>query len=212
MARNIALILAAGRGRRAGEGIPKTYRAFNGEIVIRRTVKAFLNHDQIDAVQLVIHPDDEALYYEALEDLGLPEPAFGGETRADSVLNGLKKCEGFDNVLIHDGARPFVSDHIISSVIKALEAHQGAIPALPVTDAVWEIKVDSCQLLRPVPREKLRRAQTPQGFHIKDYLPVASGGNVLDDAEAACAAGLDVVFVEGDQRNIKLTFAEDFEA
>ncbi len=204
----LALILAAGRGTRAGEGLPKTYRKIGGHAILRHSVATFLNHPKISKVQIVIHPDDQELYTDAIAGFELPEPVLGGETRAISVANGLNANQNMDKVLIHDGARPYISNEVIDRVITSLETHDGAIPALPVTDALWDTKGE--KLLRPVPRESLVAAQTPQGFNFEKYTSIIGNEDVRDDAQAAIEAGLDVVFVEGCQENRKLTYPEDF--
>lgn len=208
MNKNLAIVLAAGRGTRAGEGLPKTYRVVQGAPLLRHSLESFLSHPMIDTVQAVIHPDDQKLYAESVAGLDLPAPVFGGETRADSVLNGMAAHDGFDHVLIHDGARPFVSEKTITNVIEALQDYQGAIPAMPVVDALWS--VEGAQLRSPVSRENLVAAQTPQGFHFHAYKSVAEGGAVLDDAQAAIQAGLNVAWVLGEKSNKKLTLKEDF--
>ncbi len=208
MAKVLAIILAAGRGMRAGEGLPKTYREMDGQSILRMSADVFLNHEGIDQVQIVIHPDDLALYEKAVLGLDLPPPVWGGENRADSVRNGLVNWQGFDHVLIHDGARPFVSKVVIDNVLAALETHGAVIPAVPVADALWSVEGEN--LVAGVPREALVAAQTPQGFDFEAYKEVAKGGGALDDAQSALNSGLDVIWVKGDIRNRKLTFQEDF--
>ncbi|WP_372605597.1 2-C-methyl-D-erythritol 2,4-cyclodiphosphate synthase, partial [Actibacterium sp.] len=115
-----------------------------------------------------------------------------------------------DAVLIHDGARPLVSAALIDRVIVALETHPGAAPALPVTDALWR-GADGA-VAAPHPRDGLFRAQTPQGFHL-DAIRAAHAahpGGAADDVEVALAAGLDVMIVEGDEDNLKITHPGDF--
>ena len=131
------LIVAAGRGHRAGEGLPKQYRNLpkgNGETVLAATLKAFLNHREIDRVCVVIHPDDVELYNKSLSQLICIENisfVFGGESRQESVLKGLQALskQPPKQVLIHDGARPFVSLELISRCLTALGSAAGAIPA-----------------------------------------------------------------------------------
>ncbi|MGH1446681.1 MAG: 2-C-methyl-D-erythritol 4-phosphate cytidylyltransferase, partial [Cognatishimia sp.] len=129
-----ALIVAAGRGTRAGTGLPKQWRALAGKRVADWTLSRFRNHPGIDHVALVVHPDDAA-HYDTLD----VDVVFGGDTRDASVRNGLEALagKGFDNVLIHDVARATVPDHCITDVINALKTSTGAAPALPVTDALW---------------------------------------------------------------------------
>lgn len=210
MARDIAaIIVAAGRGTRAGPGQPKQWRMLAGRPVLAWTLEAFR---MVGLTRLVvaIHPDDRA----QAEALLLPgEVAVdGGADRAGSVRAALEALEGArpDWVLIHDGARPLVSGAVIEGVCAALEGAQGAAPALPVIDALWR-GVDG-QVQATAPRDGLFRAQTPQGFHYDAILAAhrAHAGPAADDVEIARAAGIDVVITEGCDDNFKLTYARDF--
>lgn len=209
-----AIILAAGKGVRAGDGPPKQYRTLGGETVLARSVKAFLNHPQISRVQVVINPEHGALYRKAVAGLDLPEPVAGGVTRQDSVLCGLKVLEKGqpETVLIHDSARAFVSQALISRVIAAVKKHGcGAVPALPVGDTLK--KANDGAVEKTVSREGLYLAQTPQGFPypaILDAHRKAKHTGYTDDATVAEAAGLKVVLVEGEKENVKLTHRQDF--
>jgi 2-C-methyl-D-erythritol 4-phosphate cytidylyltransferase/2-C-methyl-D-erythritol 2,4-cyclodiphosphate synthase len=117
---------------------------------------------------------------------------------------------GTERVLIHDAARPFVSDAIIASVVAALDTAQGAAPALPVADALWRAK--SGRIAASLSRDGLWRAQTPQGFRFADILAAhrAHPMDAADDVEVALAAGLDVAIVPGEDQNFKITYPEDF--
>src|SRR5262245_57613179 len=160
MAETIALIVAAGRGERAGRGIPKQFRTLAGKPVLRWTIEAFSRHARIEAVQAVIHAEDRERYEAATAGLALNPPVTGGETRADSVRRGLEALEHSPprHVLIHDGARPLVSGALIERVISALEQADAAAPLLPVTDTLRR-RTDAGY--EAVPRESLLRAQTP---------------------------------------------------
>ena len=212
-----AIILAAGRGERAGGDRPKQYRDIGGKPVLRRAVQAFLDHPGIARVQVVFHPGDQALYDAAMKGLSLPAPVFGGPSRQASVLAGLRALNKADNapdiVLIHDAARAFVSQDIIDRVIDAvIDGDEGAIPALPVSDS---LKRGRAHVEETVERADLWRAQTPQGFPFAAILAAheAHADKALtDDAAVAQAAGMRVRIVEGDERNIKITRPEDFAA
>lgn len=197
------IIVAAGRGTRMGGTVPKQWQPLAGKTVLARTVAAFAGMRTV----LVIHPDDRA----QAEGLGVPL-AIGGATRDASVLAGLRALEGTgtDAVLIHDGARPLVSRALIDRLIKALDAHDGAAPALPVTDALW--RGQDGKVAGTVDRTDLWRAQTPQAFRYAQILAahLAHGGGSLDDVEVALAAGLDVAIVAGEDTNLKLTYPDDF--
>lgn len=207
MTTTAAIIVAAGRGLRAGGEIPKQFQPLNGLSVLERTVAAFATHPEIDQLVLVVNPaDDDLLAKLDLKDAVL---VHGGETRDASVLAGINTATT-DNVLIHDGARPLVSARIISNVIKALENHAGAAPALTVTDALW--RGEDGHVTAPHPRENLFRAQTPQGFRRSEILDAhaAHSGGATDDVEVALAHGLDVAIITGDEANMKITEPRDF--
>ncbi len=218
-----ALIVAAGRGTRAGEGLPKQYRPVGGLPVLTRTLAAFADHPGVDAIQTVIHPDDRALYdASTLANDKILSPVSGGGTRADSVLAGLRALDGLggsdgiDCVLIHDGARPFVGSEVIDRVVDALGAADGALAMLPAVDAMRRVGEDG-RIGPDVPREGIHRAQTPQGFRLPALLDAFAAAERagtlaqhLDDAAIAHANGMTVVAVKGDPANFKLTTAEDF--
>jgi 2-C-methyl-D-erythritol 4-phosphate cytidylyltransferase/2-C-methyl-D-erythritol 2,4-cyclodiphosphate synthase len=201
------IIVAAGRGTRMGEGLPKQWRDLGGRPVLAWTLRAFDGFRRV----LVIHPEDRARAV-ALDVPGL-ELVTGGATRDASVLAALEHLAGSDatRVLIHDGARPLVSPGCIARVLAALDMVPGAAPALPVTDALWTGAEGLVTGTRD--RAGLYRAQTPQGFRFPDILHAhrAHPGGALDDVEVARAAGLDVVITEGEEENIKLTWPGDFD-
>ncbi|MFO1107095.1 MAG: 2-C-methyl-D-erythritol 4-phosphate cytidylyltransferase [Amaricoccus sp.] len=208
------VIVAAGRGHRLGGETPKQYIALEGGCPLRRCVHLFLGMARIGALQVVIHPDDMPLYAEALRGLRDPRllpPASGGATRAASVLKGLEALAARrpDRVLVHDAARPFVSDAVVDAVIDALDAAPGAFAALPVVDALWLSEDGRAET--PVPREGLWRAQTPQGFHFDRLLAahLAHQGDAADDVAVARAAGLEVRVVQGSEANFKITTSAD---
>ncbi|MCZ8079650.1 MAG: bifunctional 2-C-methyl-D-erythritol 4-phosphate cytidylyltransferase/2-C-methyl-D-erythritol 2,4-cyclodiphosphate synthase [Rhodobacteraceae bacterium] len=202
-----AVIVAAGRGSRAGGEVPKQWQMLAGAPVLAHTLAAFRGH--VDRLVLVIHPDDRDRAAAVAGDALLVP---GGATRDASVRAALEALEGTGvaRVLIHDGARPLVEAGVIGRVLAALEDYPGAAPALTVTDALWRGRdglVDGTQ-----DRAGLWRAQTPQGFRFDAILAAhrAHPGQAADDVEVARAAGLDVAIVEGNEANLKLTFPGDF--
>lgn len=206
------LIVAAGRGTRAGGGTPKQYRPLCGSPVLRHTIHACLAHDAISAVRVVIHPSDIDLYADAVSpiaDTRLRAPVMGGDSRSASVRNGLAACGG-SHVLIHDGARPLLAHSDIDAVLTALQTHRAAVLAVPVVDALWA--ADGTQAATPQPRDGLWRAQTPQAFRLTDILAAhgAIDTPMADDVETARAFGIDVEIVQGSDTNIKITQPEDF--
>ncbi|MBI1212259.1 MAG: bifunctional 2-C-methyl-D-erythritol 4-phosphate cytidylyltransferase/2-C-methyl-D-erythritol 2,4-cyclodiphosphate synthase [Alphaproteobacteria bacterium] len=209
----IALVVAAGRGTRAGEGGPKQYRALAGEPVLKRAIRAFKSHPAVDQVCVVIGGDDREVYETATAGLDLLPPAIGGDTRQASVRLGLEalKDRAPANVLIHDAARPLVDAPTISAVTTALETFVGAIPVLPVPDTLK--RTSDLTILNTVDREGLAAAQTPQGFRYLEILAAhhhAIDATLTDDAAVAQHAGLVVAAVPGSRQNFKLTTVEDF--
>ncbi len=202
-----ALIVAAGRGTRAGGDIPKQWQDLRGAPVLAHALAAFDGHVQTTVV--VLHPDDHALW----EATGLSADLVvtGGATRDASVRAGLEAMQdrGIDHVLIHDAARPLVPATVISDVIAALADHPGAAPALAVTDALWTGTEGTVTGSRD--RDGLFRAQTPQGFHFDAILAAHRGGSgpFADDVAAARAAGVEVAMVQGFERNLKITGPDD---
>jgi len=200
-----AIIVAAGRGTRAGGTVPKQWQLLAGQPVVRHSIRAFAG--LADQVILVVHPDDVARA--APMEVQLVE---GGATRDASVRNALIHLAGTgtSRVLIHDGARPLVSPALITRLIRALDQSVAAAPAVPVTDALW--RGDDLRVTGTQDRTGLWRAQTPQAFHFDAILAAhrAHPGGAADDVEVARAAGLDVMIVQGDEDNLKLTFAADF--
>ncbi len=204
-----AIIVAAGRGQRAGGGVPKQWRALGGQRVADWTIDRFKG--LVDHIVLVLAEDDTSAWEEfSATDLIL---ASGGSDRAGSVLSGLRALEAHsvEKVLIHDVARPCVSARVIRDVLVALDAHPAAAPGLAVTDALWT--GDGLVVTGTQDRSALYAAQTPQGFHYGAITAAHAShpGGAADDVEVARAAGIDVAIVPGDADNLKITRPEDFE-
>jgi 2-C-methyl-D-erythritol 4-phosphate cytidylyltransferase/2-C-methyl-D-erythritol 2,4-cyclodiphosphate synthase len=210
-----ALIVAAGRGVRAGQAEPKQYRLLAGRPVLRRTLDVFARHPRIDRIQVVIGDGDRAAYDIAVAGLDLAPACLGGATRRASVAAGLEalSTEPPARVLIHDAARPFVTGALIDRVIDALETADGAAPALAVSDTLLRAR-DGGLAGESVPRQGIVRMQTPQGFRyeaIRAAHAACRDDSQTDDVGVARAAGLEVVLVPGEEDNIKLTTPEDFD-
>ena len=214
MTETVALIVAAGRGHRAGGELPKQYRPLAGQSLLRRSCAVFLNHPRVDAVCAVIHPDDAGLYAESTAGLDMLPPVHGGATRQESCRNGLESLMALAprRVLIHDAARPFVDEATIDRVLDALADGPGAIAAVAVIDTLKKAASDM-RIDGTVEREGLWRAQTPQGFRYADILEAhrkLAPQSLTDDAAVAEAAGLPVVLTQGNEDNFKLTTEDDF--
>lgn len=201
------IIVAAGRGSRAGGAEPKQWQALAGQSVLERSVAAFAG---IGRVLLVLHPEEMVRGLELFG--GSVTLIAGGATRSASVRNALEALQGagITQVLIHDGARPLVPRGVIAAVLAALGDTQAAAPALPVTDALWRGAGGRVQGAEP--REGLWRAQTPQGFAYDAILAAhrAFPEGAADDVEIALRAGLAVDIVPGAEDNLKITWPEDF--
>jgi 2-C-methyl-D-erythritol 4-phosphate cytidylyltransferase/2-C-methyl-D-erythritol 2,4-cyclodiphosphate synthase len=216
------LIVAAGRGSRAGDGLPKQYRTLGGKPVLTRTLEAFLAHSDVKHTTVVIHPDDQDLYDDCLDALP-PGPqkdrlhcTYGGETRQDSVLCGLEALTEArpDTVLVHDAARPFVGPNLIDRAIAA--GRRGpSVPGVVVTDTIKVVGRHG-EVVSTPDRASLRAIQTPQAFPFGPLLDAhrkaaASGLHAFtDDGALAEWAGLPVHVFEGEPGNVKLTHRSDF--
>jgi 2-C-methyl-D-erythritol 4-phosphate cytidylyltransferase/2-C-methyl-D-erythritol 2,4-cyclodiphosphate synthase len=212
--RNVALVVAAGRGERFGAAVPKQYAGLAGKPVLRHAVEAFVRHPEIDAVRVVIGPEDRDFYAAAVDGLDLLPPVVGGASRQETVRLGLESlaAQAPERVLIHDAARPLVSAAVIARVVAALDRFPAVLPVLPVVDSLK--RIEGGIVAGDAPRTGLARAQTPQGFHYAAILAAhhqALGQNHTDDAAVAAAAGLAVAWVEGEESNMKLTLPGDMD-
>ena len=195
----VALIVAGGAGERFGGNIPKQYLPLLGKTVLERSHAAFKNHPLVSDVLVVAHPD-----HTKLENI---KTVPGGSTRQQSVQNGLAALRATkpDIVLIHDAARPLVSQQLITDLCNAAAESGAAIPALPVTDTVKRNgKTES--------RDGLFTVQTPQTFRFDliDSLHQKYKDKSLTDDAALCEAeGHPVTFVAGQPDNIKITHPAD---
>ncbi|QNT78970.1 2-C-methyl-D-erythritol 2,4-cyclodiphosphate synthase [Entomobacter blattae] len=212
-----AIVLAAGSGQRfntnQAEKKLKQYTLLAGKPVIYHATKALLPY--VGVVQPVGDPER---LLPALSPLQTLAPVAGGQTRQESVRAGLEALAALpaslkpDFVLIHDGARPYVSAQLIENVLSALNYYKGVIPSLVVADTLKLGQSDPPIIQKTIPRENLYRAQTPQGFDFAILLSLhrQKGENsATDDALLMEEAGYSVALVKGDEDNIKLTHRED---
>lgn len=216
--KTIALIMAAGRGNRVGGALPKQYLSLQGKTILSQAISAFLDHPEVDALRVVIGAEDEDFYSQSISSLRshkLLPPSVGGTERSESVRLGLESLEDLapQYVLIHDGARPFVSQELISRVVQALKDHKGVIPGIHVADTLKRVSQETIEAT--VDRRGLFQAQTPQGF---DYLTILAAHrklqhvpNLTDDASLLEHLTIPVQLVEGESKNRKITTLEDLE-
>ena len=207
-----AIIVSAGRGRRMG-GVLKPLLVVGGKMLLYYSIDA-LRSAGVDEIVVVMVPEKvEWLKAVLLRDF--PDRCLkvvsGGERRQDSVMAGLGALSSdVEIVLVHDGARPMVSCELIQRVMRGVRKYGAVVPAIPLRDTIKE--VNGSKVLRTVPRDRLIAVQTPQGF-LKEILVDAyrklGGASVTDDAGVVEMTGRNVWFVEGDERNIKITTPYD---
>jgi 2-C-methyl-D-erythritol 4-phosphate cytidylyltransferase len=208
-----AIILAAGKGIRMGEEIPKQFLPLKAKPVLWHTLYAFEKSGLIDEIILVINKDwSQEAKNIAKGFLKVKKISFGGKTRQDSVWAGLKTIDKADILLIHDGVRPFVSEKLIKNVIKGAKELGAVVPAIPVKETIKLVEGEVIK--KTINRNGLYLAQTPQGFkyHILKaaYLKAQKKGKCFsDDASLLEKEGINVYITSGESQNIKITTQSD---
>ncbi len=202
----VAIIVAAGKGNRAGGKVPKQWRKIAGKLVVDWSIDAFKNHSLVDFVIVVLPPNQNLHRNDVMT-------CVGGKSRSLSVYNGLIAAKSLspDKVLIHDVARPAVSENIITDIITEINEETGAAPGLPITDALW--KISDGEVEKTLDRDFIFGAQTPQGFPYSKILEAheyQSDERAFDDVELAKKSGLKVILKTGHTDNMKITMPEDF--
>ena len=219
------VVVAAGRGVRVGATLPKQYLPCAGRPLLAHTLEALLTAQRFSAVTVAIHPDDRALYDEAIATLSpdvraaLGAPTAGGATRQASVLASLEALAAHapDLVLIHDAARPFPTAQLVERAVGASRARGAAAPGTRVSDTVKQVD-DKGRVLSTPPRASLRAVQTPQAFRfpliLDAHRKAAAAGvaDLTDDVAAAEWTGAEAYVFEGDSGNMKVTTSEDLAA
>lgn len=206
----VALIVAGGAGLRAGGGMPKQFVPIAGKPMLRRAYDALAHHPQVAETIVVVPAGSEERVVDLLGG-ALVTP--GGASRRESVAAGLAlaAARGATHVLVHDAARPFLPPAVVDRVLVALESHDSATPVLPVVDTLVQ---GDAVLGAVVPREALRRVQTPQGFRLPSLLEAHAawpeGEEATDDAQMVRRLGGSVALVQGDDMLDKVTHPEDF--
>ena len=214
MAKFHALIPAAGFGSRMESQLPKQYLPLLGRPILHWALEVFLNHSRIDSVILVLSPEDDLWAKNALQHPKLTVLNCGGETRAESVLNGLHASEDIaseDWILVHDAARPGLTAGMLNHLLDELaDDSVGGLLAIPVADTLKRDD-NAGRVANTESRENLWRAQTPQMFRyaiLKEALIKASDAPT-DEAQAVEALGYKPKLVTGQLRNMKVTYAQD---
>ena len=212
----IALITAAGESRRIG-GTKKELIQIGGRPIIYHAVFSFIKTGLFKAIFITCQQEFENKFRNTLEDMvnnNVIEFTRGGKTRQESVFLGLKAMEHLDPeiVLIHDGARPFITEEIIRHVAAGTLEHGACAPLIPVVDS---IKIVESNFIKGHPqRQSLMAIQTPQGFNFADILACHekvrdSGKSFTDDTEIYSLCGKDIYATEGSRENIKITYSDD---
>ncbi len=194
------IIVAAGKGSRVGGPLPKQYQEINGITILALTINRFITMSEIQKIIVVINKSHQEYFKNIILPFikGEVELAFGGRLRQDSVFQGLKLLPSNELVLIHDGARPFVSKNLIKTIIKQTREHGAAAPGLKITDTTW--KVENSLISSGMDRTNVYYAQTSQGFYKKDIFAFYDAGKdetKTDDVGLAIKNGLREKFVEG---------------
>lgn len=215
---NVALVLAGGNGSRLGANMPKQYLEVSGRPVIAYCLQTFERHSEIDAIQVVAEANWHSLIKEwSGEKLrGFSKP---GQNRQLSILNGLEDIRTYasdeDVVLIHDAARPLVSTRMVSECIEGCREHEGVMPALSVKDTVYYGTAGRIESL--LERNRVIAGQAPEAFRLGVYyranraLSAEQIMRINGSTEPAIIAGMDVCYIDGDERNFKVTTKEDLE-
>ena len=214
-----ALIVAAGEGIRSESIVPKQYLHFGHKNVLEKNIENFIDEPLIDFVIVVINEDHLEFYEKAIAKIQNPKllpKCFGGETRSQSVKNGLKAISeiGCKKILIQDGARPFTSKEIIRNCIKGLDKFDVVFPAIRIPDTLYvEVKENNQSTINAIGlnRDSLIRAQTPQAFHF-DYIyrtHMNCNQHHTDDVNLALIDKKKIDIVSGSEYNFKITTPED---
>ncbi|PYS24801.1 MAG: 2-C-methyl-D-erythritol 4-phosphate cytidylyltransferase [Acidobacteria bacterium] len=215
---NVAIVVAGGRGTRFGGNRPKQFLELNGAPVIVQTLRQFERAGEIQNVVVVLPAAQTAGFQSLIQKFDLKKVSrvvAGGETRSQSVRNGLETIDEADIVAVHDGVRPLVTPDEIDQVVRVANDKGAAILVAPVGDTLKQIEQD--RVLRTVPRLNLRRALTPQCFRFavlkRAYERLSeiesSGNEVTDDSFLVERLGVEIVALAGSARNIKITNQED---
>lgn len=207
-----ALIVAGGKGTRIKSALPKQFIEINGKPILLHTLEAFYRYSEKISVVLVLPEDDFGLWEKICKKFNFYKPLLlqkGGETRFQSVRNGLDQMTGEGLVAIHDGVRPLVSEDIIGASFRLAAIHQCAVAAVRLKESIRMTDQDNT---KAVDRSRFRMIQTPQTFNlqlIKNAYLMKEDPSLTDDASVAERAGHVISLFEGSYENIKVTTAED---
>ncbi|GHM99121.1 2-C-methyl-D-erythritol 4-phosphate cytidylyltransferase [Cytophagales bacterium WSM2-2] len=207
-----ALIVAGGKGTRIKSELPKQFIELNGKPILLYTLEAFFNYSDKIAVVLVLPEDDFEKWNSICKKFNVNLPITiqkGGETRFQSVKNGLSRMDGEGLVAIHDGVRPLVSSDLIGASFRLAAVHGSAVAAVRLKES---IRVTDQDNTRAVDRALYKLIQTPQTFNlqlIKKAYETKEDPSLTDDASVAERSGHKISLFEGSYQNIKITTPED---
>ncbi len=207
-----ALIVAGGKGTRIKSKLPKQFLELNGLPILMHTINAFVRYSNAVRIILVLPEDDFGLWNVLCEKFNFKVPVVlhrGGESRFQSVKNGLDKIEGNGLVAIHDGVRPLVSEDIIGASFRLAAVHQSAVAAVRLKESIRMTDQDNTKAMD---RSRFRLIQTPQTFQvdlIKKAYQQKEDASMTDDASVAERDGHIISLFEGSYENIKITTPED---
>lgn len=222
--REYALIVAGGKGTRIKSSVPKQFIELNGTPVLLHTLKAFHRYSASLPIVLVLHEDDFETWNLIAARHNFTHPIIlqkGGETRFQSVRNGLEKIDGNGLVAIHDGVRPLVSEDIISASFRLAAVNKSAVAAVRLKESIRMTDqaslsegslAGSQESTKAMDRSRFRVIQTPQTFDvqlIKKAYQISENPSLTDDASIAEQSGHVISLFEGNYHNIKITTAED---
>ncbi len=207
-----ALLVAGGKGTRIKSSLPKQFIELVGKPILLHTIEAFISYSDSIKIILVLPEDDFPIWESICKKFNFSYPIVlqkGGETRFQSVKNGLGRIEGEGLVAIHDGVRPLISSDIIGASFRLAAAHQSAVAAVRLKESIRMTDQDNTKAMD---RSKFRIIQTPQTFHlqlIKKAYEIKEDPSLTDDASVAEKAGHIISLFEGSYENIKITTSED---
>lgn len=221
---NTALVLSGGTGTRLGADIPKQYIKVNQRMIISYCLERLLLHSRIAALRIVAEECWQDTLKSCISEYdkegkfqGFSKP---GKNRQLSIWNGIRDirtyAEDDDYVLIHDAARPFLSEHLITACLAAAEGHDGVLPVLPMKDTVYQSS-DGQRISSLLKRDEIYAGQAPEVFLLGSYYEANQKLmperilRVNGSTEPAVLAGLDIVMIAGDEGNFKITTKEDLE-
>ena len=220
---NTAIILAGGVGSRMGVDRPKQFLMVQDKPIISYCLDIFQNHDEIDSVVVVVSEQWQDFVEEYAAKYGVTKIkgyAPAGKSRQHSIYNGLKCIDenvpDTDIVIVHDAARPLVSDQIISDCIKGATDYDGAMPVISVKDTVYQSK-DGEEIGCLLKRSELFAGQAPESFKFRKYYDIHNQvtdeeiGATAGSSEIAYRHGMEIRMVKGSERNLKITTIEDLE-